>query len=123
MTPEFAVDLFHDLLSQGKTHAEVEAMFTRQQILDLMCFDGDVENRLEFLKLCGLARMEQWNDFDMGKATELWLAGWTSETPHSSQKHMVMSWYWRRPPRTKNLPGRRYLSTDQAYNAMKKENS
>jgi hypothetical protein len=123
MTPEFAVDLFHDLLSQGKTHAEVEAMFTKEQIRDVICSEGDVINQLEFLKLIGTAGLEQRNDKDIDKATELWLAGWVSETPYPSQRHAVMSWYWRRPPRTKNRPGRRYLSTNQAYNAMKKQPS
>jgi hypothetical protein len=81
MTPEFAVDLFHDLLSQGKTHAEVEAMFTKEQKCEVICSHGDVENQMEFLKLCGLALMESQNDKDMDKATELWMAGWVSETP------------------------------------------
>lgn len=120
MNAEFAVDLFKDLLSKGKTHAEVEAMFTREQIREVLFTQGDVVNQLEFLKLCGKALMENQNDRDMDQAIELWLAGWTSETPYECQKLMVMSWYWRRPPRTKNRPGRLYLSTQQAYNALKR---
>ncbi len=121
MTPEFAVDLFHDLLAKGHSHAEVESMFTKDQIHDVICSEGDVINQLEFLRLCGTAGLERRNEEDMDKATELWLAGWISETPYESQKYAVMSWYWRRPPKTKNRPGRRFLSTQQAYNAMKKE--
>lgn len=117
MTPEFAVDLFKDLLAQGKTHAEIEEMFTRDQIREV--FEHlDTENGREFLDLCATAGMEQRNLKDMEKAWELWMVGWTSHpvTPTSQ----VMSWYWRRSPRTRTRPGRLYLSTDQAYNAMKK---
>lgn len=118
MTPEFAVDLFKNLLSQGKTHTEIEAMFTKEQIREVL-FELHDEHSREFLDLLAIAGMEERNTRDMDKAYELWFSGWTSEpqTPTSQ----VMSWYWRRPPRTKNRPGRRYLSTDQAYNAMKKQ--
>ncbi len=66
---------------------------------------------------------------DMDQAMALWAAGWTSEVPSPEHdgKHgfwsrcSVMSFYWRRPPRRPGKPGRRYLSTNQAYNAMMKE--
>lgn len=62
----------------------------------------------------------------MEKALELTAAGWTAETPNHTPHPFtgsvqVMSWYWRRPSRRPGKPGRRYLSTDQAWNAYQKE--
>ena len=33
------------------------------------------------------------------------------------------SWFWRRPPRKKGSKGRRYLSTNQAWMALRRENN
>lgn len=54
------------------------------------------------------------------KAWELIRAGWKFELPDSDDPE-IMSWYWRRPPRRKGTSGRKFHSTDQAHNAMKKE--
>lgn len=121
MTPEFGIELFRNLLSKGHTHGEIHEMFTREQISAALFPDGKMPPASrEFLDLLVVGGMELRNEKDMEKAIELWLAGWTSEKPAPTTSQ-VMSWYWRRPPRTKKRPGRRYLSTDQAYNAMKKE--
>jgi|ERR1700722_105270 len=75
-----------------------------------------VFDREAFAKLCAHYREEHEDEY-LGKAIELWTAGWTSETPHRGQAAQMMSWYWRRPgPRG----GRRFLSTDQALNALRK---
>jgi hypothetical protein len=73
--------------------------------------------------LCELSAMacrDRMNDRDMGLAAELWLKGWTSENPHGHPRD-VFAWFWRRPPKRPGKLGRKYLSTQQAYNAMKKE--
>lgn len=62
----------------------------------------------------------EMDERDLDLAMELWGNGWTSETPHKSQQH-IFQWYWRRPSRRPGKPGRRFVSTTQAYNAMRKE--
>lgn len=91
--------------------------------------------RTMLLDLAAVAGREECDETAMEQATELWMAGWTSELPDSyktpeaieTAKHdtwrrcAVMSWYWRRPSRRQGKPGRKYWSTNQAFNAMKKE--
>lgn len=50
---------------------------------------------------------------------ELWLAGWKTEGggPDSWQ------WYWRRPPKGNRPKGKLFRSTNQAWNALKKEST
>lgn len=72
------------------------------------------------LELGARASREQMNERDMEQAIELWLAGWTSETPHGSQQD-IFSWYWRRPSRRPGKPGRKFLSTTQALNTLRRE--
>lgn len=61
----------------------------------------------------------------MEKALELSAAGWKAElhdhTPHPYTGNVdVMSWYWRGPPIGNRKQGKLFLSTNQAYNALKK---
>ncbi len=64
---------------------------------------------------------------EMEKALQLSAAGWKAEIQKHHTAHPftgntdVMSWYWRRPARRKGSKGRLYLSTNQAWNAMRKE--
>lgn len=55
------------------------------------------------------------------QAIELWGAGWTSENPNPKYPCQTMSLYWRRPPKRAGKPGRRYLSTNQAWMALQRE--
>lgn len=60
------------------------------------------------------------------QALDLWQAGWTSESPRPATNDFwaqvqVMSWYWRAPSKRRGLPGRKYLSTNQAWNALQRE--
>jgi hypothetical protein len=86
--------------------------------------DGTID--MEKLKISAMALHKEANDAEMEKALELSAAGWTPEiekhhTPHPYTGSVdVMSWYWRRPARRKGQKGRRYLSTNQAWNAYKK---
>lgn len=59
-------------------------------------------------------------------------AGWRYELPEivnhkeGEPSHMETEpwqWYWRSPPKRKGSKGRRYLSTTQAFNALKRLSS
>lgn len=62
----------------------------------------------------------------------LMAAGWKFELPeivnHNPPKHdwshtstEPWQWYWRSPPKRPNSKGRRYLSTQQAFNALSRK--
>lgn len=78
------------------------------------------DGKPSLIQLAGKALREQMNETDMEQAIVLWMAGWKSETPSKTQVD-VMSWYWRRPPIGKRTVGRLFLSTNQAFNALKRE--
>jgi anti-sigma factor ChrR (cupin superfamily) len=48
-------------------------------------------------------------------------AGWTIEFPAMGDDADPYQWKWRRPSRRPGKPGRLFGSTDQAFNAMRKE--
>lgn len=87
--------------------------------------DGTIDR--EMLDIGAQALHKESNDAEMEKALELSAAGWTPEiekqhTPHPFTGSVdVMSWYWRRPPRRQGAKGRRFLSTNQAWNALQRE--
>lgn len=86
--------------------------------------DGTIDR--EMLDIAARASHKESNEAEMEKALELSAAGWTPEiekqhTPHPFTGNVdVMSWYWRRPARRKGSKGKKYLSTNQAWNALKK---
>ena len=86
--------------------------------------DGTIDR--DKLNIGARALHKEINDREMEKALELSDAGWTPEieeqhTPHPFTGNVdVASWYWRRPARRKGQKGRRYLSTNQAWNALKR---
>lgn len=47
-------------------------------------------------------------------------AGWRMIIPEGGRGDEPWQWYWRRPSRRKGQEGRKYLSTNQAYNALQK---
>src|SRR5687767_553107 len=55
------------------------------------------------------------------QVSALLAAGWTFELPGDGD-YEPWQWYWRAPPKRKGKPGRKYLSTNQAYRAMMREN-
>ncbi len=67
------------------------------------------------------------NDFEQ-QAAPLYLAGWTSEVSECYQTNSKDPWrqcpvaslYWRAPSKRPGKPGRRYLSTNQAFRAMER---
>lgn len=89
--------------------------------------DGTVD--MEMLNIAARAYHKESNDAEMEKALQLSAAGWQAELGPGHSPHPytgcvdVMSWYWRRPAKTKGRKGRRFLSTGQAWNAFQRERS
>jgi hypothetical protein len=63
----------------------------------------------------------------MPQVETLLAAGWRFELPeivNRTERNPVLmdtepwQWYWRSPPKRKGSKGRKYLSTQQAYNAL-----
>ena len=53
------------------------------------------------------------------QANDLLAAGWRFELPDVSDPE-VWQWYWRAPPKRAGGKGRKYLSTNQAWNALQR---
>ncbi len=139
MSAPHPIDTFRDaflrFLADGKTHAEALEEFDFDDWNAVMMAEIEERGTRTLLDLCGCAMREEADARDMELAIELWLAGWKSEMPLGytspealeAAKHdpwrrcPVMSWYWRRPSRRAGKPGRRYLSTNQAWRALQRE--
>ena len=86
--------------------------------------DGTLDR--EMLEILSRQDHQERNAQDMEKALELSAAGWTAEiekhhTPHPFTGSVdVMSWYWRAPSKRPGKKGRKYLSTNQAWNAYQR---
>lgn len=121
------------LLSQGMTPLEAMEEFDKEEwnvamvaemesgilcqhpkTFELMTEDG----KLSLLQLSCRASRDKMNDQDIGKALELWMAGWTSHPVRPDSD--VFQWQWRASPKRAGKPGRKYLSTEQAFRALKK---
>jgi hypothetical protein len=108
-------------------------MYSREARIDLLTHEfvtNDSRKLPALFQLLTRAQFEKRNSVDgrdYQQALELWQAGWTSESKTNPPKPgfwhqaQVMSWYWRRPPRRPGKPGRRYLSTNQAWTALQRE--
>lgn len=121
-TTDYYVETFQKFLAQGMSHLEALNQFDRKEWNEAMMREPELKRgSIRMLELCGLALREEMDLEDLDQAMELWGAGWTSETPYKAQQIHIMSWYWRRPSKRKGSKGRLFLSTNQAYNAYKKE--
>ena len=95
--------------------------------MDINIFNEDGSIDREMLEIGARACHKESEDAEMEKALKLSEAGVTPEIEDHHSRHPftgnvpVMSWYWRRPPRRKGQKGRFFLSTNQAFNALKKE--
>ncbi len=114
---------FQMLLAQGMTPLEALREFDREEwnkaVREEIEIYGPNPPEPSLLDLSARANREGMNERDLSKALELWLAGWKSESV--TKESDIFQWQWRRPPRMKNSLGMKFLSTDQAYNALKKE--
>jgi len=142
-------DTFLKFLAEGMTHEEALAQFdyekfSRAALAEMLSNEAvcvrdenwrtawvtnDSRKLPALFALLLLAQRQQADTQDFERqAVPLMLAGWTSETPgvyrnNSTDPYRqcpVMSLYWRAPSKRPGKPGRRYLSTNQAFNAMKK---
>ena len=127
-------DAFLQMLADGATYLEAyqkfdETMWREAMNTEIMC-GGTKYNHKTFvyetkdgkpslLDLASRAHGEERNLKDLEQAIELMGAGWVSERPNGAPCQ-VMSLYWRAPSKRPPKPGRRYLSTNQAFNALKK---
>lgn len=75
--------------------------------------EDDMAHAIEISKL-------QSNREGNAQAWALIRAGWRLEWPERDYLE-TFSWAWRRPPKRPGKPGRRFASTNQAYNAMMRE--
>ena len=107
-------------LADGMSPMEAMDQFDSKEWDALMMQEMRERNTRIMLDLAVTASQEQSNQGSLTQAYDLWGAGWTSENP-GGWPSQPMSWYWRRPPVGKRALGRRYLSTNQAWNAWNKE--
>lgn len=135
-------DAFLAFLAQGMTHAEAYDQFDDKELRAAMraelegglFIDPDTEQLVNedrkpsLLDLISLAQYQKRSirDFEQ-QAIPLMLAGWTIDTPPDKYSNaegwlqrQTMSLYWRAPGKRPGKPGRRYLSTQQAFNAMQR---
>lgn len=117
-SPQLILDAFKSLMAKGMSHAEALAEFDREEFNQIMTAHLEARDGREMLNMAAAASRERMNCRDLEKAIELWKEGWTSESSHPDQD--VMSWYWRKPPVGSRKLGRRFLSTDQAWNYYNK---
>lgn len=142
--PDTYREAFQKFVADGMTHMEAKMMFDDDELQEAVNAElerGDSVQRLNLKTLqmesaCGHETLfdlvvkasfeeRQRRDFEE-QAVPLMMAGWTMETPNpTNSKHFwsqtqIMSLYWRAPSKRPGKPGRRYLSTNQAFNAMNK---
>lgn len=133
-------------LAQGMGYDEAMAQFderefSRLAIEELEIKDAVIDPTLMELvtnderkepalfELYSRAQFEKRNNVDspdFQQAMDLWAAGWKSELPRTPGENFwsqvqVMSYYWRRPSKRKGSKGRLFLSTNQAWQALRRE--
>lgn len=67
----------------------------------------------------GRCQMLQCRENGMPQVEALFAAGWLFEPVHENSE--PWQWAWRRPKRRKGSKGMRFASTNQAYQALRKE--
>ncbi len=129
MTYDEALDQFDE---DEWFRASMEEVFTDQARIDVFGggFVTNDERKLPalFALSCRAHRQRTDTREMQEQAIPLYMAGWTSEVPECFKNNSadfwrqcpVMSLYWRAPSKLPGKPGRRYLSTNQAYRAMMK---
>jgi hypothetical protein len=120
LSAEFILNTLRVLKQRGMELPEAVSHFETSQLSDAL-FDGTgvlTPDQRALLDELAKSNQEESNQRELGSAIELWMAGWTHEpqTPNSP----IMSWYWRAPAKGNRPKGRRFLSTQQAVNAMRR---
>ncbi len=126
-------DAFLKFMADGMSYAEAYEQFDEQELQAAHMAEIDAGEAREddsLFNLCVKANFERRNKQDFEEqAVPLMLAGWTMELPESHRHNskdfwrqgQVMSLYWRAPSKRPGKPGRKYLSTNQAFNAMNRQ--
>jgi hypothetical protein len=78
---------------------------------------ADVADPERFAAMCRQTR-QGWTDNAMPQVRALLTAGWKYEIPEGDAD--PWQWAWRSPPKRTNSMGRRYASTNQAFNALQR---
>lgn len=131
--PDFVLEMIAVRLSWGldvrEAVVEVGLDVVQEAMIEATdAKDDEISGRL-LACLSVKSRMDM-DDADMEQALELTAAGWEPidpRPPHLAppktiwEKTAVMSWQWRRPGKIAGKPGRLFHSTNQAFNALKKQ--
>lgn len=135
-------DTFLKFLSDGMTHLEAYSQFCpvalNRAVAEEITSDAvqmhmgkliTPTGQVSLLELCSTALREADDEQTFEEqCIPLMLAGWTSEVPECYQNNSRDKWsqcpqmslYWRSPSKRPGKPGRKYLSTNQAFNAMQR---
>lgn len=90
--------------------------------IDKPCVD-DIYDPVRFAALVRQTR-EDANKRAMVQVRELLAAGWKYEVPGEGHyDYDPWQWYWRAPPKRTNSRGQKFLSTNQAWNALQRRKS
>lgn len=125
MTYREAMECFDPAELQAAVRQEMDRGDCRKHQYGQIIFEADEEPTTLF-DLTVRAEFERRNSLDSNDGQQclaLWQAGWTSENANPTSagfwgQPQLMSLYWRAPSKRAGKPGRRYLSTNQAYNAL-----
>jgi len=131
-------DTFLKFVADGMSNMEALEQFDPEQFrlaMNAEIMSGEARDRDDeksLLDLASRAGFEKRNqkDFD-DQVVPLMMAGWIYEVPDSYKTNsrdfwrqvQWMSMYWRAPSKRPGKPGRKYLSTQQAFNAMMRQTS
>lgn len=136
-SPEFVLTLIGCCMAEGDDPREAILAVGLERVEEAWKAVSETEPRgatarglLDALSVKG--RMDS-DDEAMEQVHELTAAGWTAEDPRAVnypklgppktiwEKTAVAAWYWRAPSKRPGKPGRRFLSTNQAWRALKRE--
>lgn len=125
---------FRKFLADGMTYAEAFREFDEEKIRaaawqEIRDDPASFHSEDSLWSMTVRAGWERMNESSKDQCYDLWSAGWTSEVPESARHNskdfwrqlQLMSLYWRAPSKRPGKPGRRYLSTNQAWRAMQKD--
>lgn len=120
MTYTEALEQFDAEQWRAAVRSELETVEARHFNHETLCYETH-DGKPSLLDLQVKASLEQALE-PCEQCFDLWSAGWTSEVPNPQYGPcQSISLYWRRPPIGKRKQGRLFLSTNQAWMALKKQ--
>lgn len=137
MNAEIYRDSFLKFIAEGMSYREAMECFDPEELqravnaelrADVVLANHPDVKPTTLFDMVVRGEFEKRNSIDSKSGQQclaLWQAGWTSEcanpaVPGFWGQTQLMSLYWRAPSKRPGKPGRRYLSTNQAFNAMQK---